>query len=194
MPATYLLPCHGEKKVEVTPASAGRTIVCPCGKNVVVPTLRELRQLPRVDGDEARPRATAPAWSMQQGVIFSLGLFLMAVCLTALATLTFHRMRIDTSAPEMNQQMLKRVDRALANAEPAATLDAWRMLRDNPLPEKRPKLIFEANREEARQLEIYMVVAGVVGLIGIGLVIAGPLARPKPRRRPPEPKPAKSRA
>jgi hypothetical protein len=179
MSAKYLLPCHNGQTVVVTTADAGRTVACPCGKNVQVPTLRGVQALPRVEVAGTHP--AAPAWSSQQGAMFTSGLCLLLVGLIALFMLYQRFRKIETAKPAMNSPMLAQFAREAERADPANTLALWDLLRTSPL-EERPLQIWEANRKVANKYTLYMSIAGGVAAIGLGLAIAGPLMRPTPRK------------
>ena len=179
MSAKYLLPCHNGKSVEVTTADAGRTIDCPCGKKVQVPTLRAVHSLPRADAADARP--AVPAWSAQQGAMFTIGLCLLLVGLAALGMLYNRYRQFETAKPDMNRLMLDQFEREAEGADAASTLGVWELLRTNPL-EERPLQFWEANRKVANQYMLFMSIAGGVAAFGLGLAIVGPLMRPKPRK------------
>ena len=176
MSAIYLLPCHGDNCVEITTAEAGRTIACPCGKKVQVPTLREIRQLPR---RREAPRERA-AWSPQQGVLFSLGLVLCAASLGFIGWLIYQRLQLDTEEIVIEQERLDAWDAEIMGLEAAATLDGWNRFLNRPLPEERRLPQFEVNRAAARVIVWKMVIAGVVALVGLCLMGASTMLKPGP--------------
>ncbi len=133
MSSTYLLPCHAGKAVEVTVANAGRTVVCPCGKQVVVPTLRELRKLPLAQEKPAAGKSTASNWTLQQGVFFSLGLLLVMSAAVAVIVLGYYRWQIDTARPEFPDEYLEFKDQQVKGYSADQTLLFWATF-DQPLP------------------------------------------------------------
>ena len=179
MSVIYLLPCHGENNVEVTTAEAGRTIVCPCGEQVQVPTLREIRRLPR------RPDTPSEqaAWSAQQGVMFSIGLILLTGSLGMIGWLIYQRMQLDTEEIVIEQAQLDAWDEEIMALEAAATLDGWNQVLSKPLSEQRTLPPFEVNRAEARAIYWKIGLFGVIAVVGIGLMVASNLF--KPRASPP---------
>jgi hypothetical protein len=189
MSAKYLLPCHDGKTATVTTADAGRTVVCPCGRKVQVPTLREVQSLPRADDPNARP--AAPAWTAQQGAMFTGGLCLLVVGLVAVGILYNRWREIDTTKPNVDAQLLAEVQKAVTSAEPASTLDGWYYLRYNPLPDERDETSWEINRRRARPFVVGMIIGGVLAAVGLAMTIGGPFWRPAPgkkaaaRKRPP---------
>lgn len=190
MSAKYLLPCHNGNSVEVTTADAGRTVTCPCGKRVQVPTLRGVQSLPRAQQPEARP--TAPTWSAQQGAMFTVGLCLLLAGLIGLGMLFGRWRQIETAKPDMDQELLAKVKQSVESADPASTLEGWYALRSNPLPADRNQLQWEYNRKVAGQFAIYMAIAGAVAAVGLLMAIGGPLMRPAPPQRRPVKMPQKA--
>ena len=88
MATKYRLPCHEDAFVAVDASQAGLSVTCPCGKEVQVPTWRELSRLDRVEAetDDASDRhgAEAPStWSPQKGLIFLGALILIASAASA---------------------------------------------------------------------------------------------------------------
>ena len=190
MSAIYLLPCHGESTVEVTTAEAGRTVPCPCGKEVTVPTFREIQQLPKkqiaTDDDGA-------VWSIQQGVLFSVGLVLLAGALVAIALFGYQRMQLNTEEIVVRQEYLDAWDAQIMGLDAEATLDGWNKYLNQPLPENRRPPPFEVDRAEARSLMWKMAIAAGFGVVGAGLMIVSTTLKPRPssvKRRPKKPAPA----
>ncbi len=71
----YLLPCECGKKVEVSPAQAGGTVFCPCGKTLSVPRLKTLRELESVDSHEEK--RLSEGMSPRAAVLFLGGLVVL---------------------------------------------------------------------------------------------------------------------
>jgi len=192
MPATYLLPCHGDNVVEITTADAGRTVACPCGEQVLVPTLREIRRLPQKQTSEESTAARGAGWSLQQGIMFSIGLALVAVAVAAVAWLGYERTKLDTKEIVVSQEHLDAWDEQVMNMDAAVSLDFWNQVLSKPLPEERQAPQFEKNRAAARVIYIKMGIAGGVAILGLGLIGASVLLKPQPtkRRKSPRKKPA----
>ncbi len=65
--SAYLLPCACGNSVPVDIGQAGGRVVCSCGTQLDVPTLRQLRHLPRETvGEKGKP---AGSWGSRQGII-----------------------------------------------------------------------------------------------------------------------------
>ena len=74
--ATYLLPCNCGKDIPIEVGQAGGKVVCACGAQHDVPTLRKLRHLPSATQGGA-PTARR-AWNARKGVVTA-GLIVAAV-------------------------------------------------------------------------------------------------------------------
>jgi hypothetical protein len=67
MKTTYLLPCSCGEKTQVDASESGRTVHCRCGASLVVPTLRGLARLEKVEVEE--PTSVTRAWGgVQRGI------------------------------------------------------------------------------------------------------------------------------
>jgi hypothetical protein len=64
--SAYLLTCDCGKSVPVEIGQAGGRVACSCGKQIDVPTLRQLRHLPR---ESAEVAAASGGWGLRQGII-----------------------------------------------------------------------------------------------------------------------------
>ena len=91
-------------------AQAGQSVCCECGRSLVVPALRAIRQLPRREGDE-RPTPKR-RWNAAQGTLFAVGAIVTLCSLLFAAYCGILRWRIDTRPPppEFAQQMVGDVD------------------------------------------------------------------------------------
>lgn len=77
MTTEFLLPCPCGQKIRVSPAQAGQTIHCSCGRSVEVPTLMAMRALEPADSGEPSP-ARGGVWGTRQRLIL-IGLVVMLV-------------------------------------------------------------------------------------------------------------------
>jgi hypothetical protein len=87
MSQQFLLPCSCGQKVRVGNAQAGGQVICACGKNVPVPTLRGLRQLEPAPAEVIGK--TALHWSPLHGAAFA-GALLLATAGVALVALFYY--------------------------------------------------------------------------------------------------------
>ena len=180
MSVIYLLPCHGENSVEITTAEAGRTVSCPCGKQVQVPTFREIQQLPR---RQVAAKENAAAWSTQQGVLFSIGLVLVTGALGMSGWLIYQRMQLDTQEYVIEQEVIDANHEQLMALEAFGALEAWNRVLSQPLPETRPLPQSEVNRAAARVILWKLAAAGVTAVVGLCLIGASAMLKPAPKSR-----------
>ena len=110
MTTKYLLPCECGASVPIEVAQAGQSVSCECGRSLVVPALRAIRQLPRREGDE-RPTPRR-RWNAAQGTLFAVGAMVTLWSLLFAAYCGFLRWRIDTRPPppDFAQQLVGQVD------------------------------------------------------------------------------------
>ncbi len=73
MAAQYLLPCDCGATTPVETNQAGNTVICSCGKQLEVPSLRAIRELAPHGVDDA---ARGYEWNPAAGLIFVGGMFL----------------------------------------------------------------------------------------------------------------------
>ena len=52
----YLLPCECGQSVEIEPSQAGQTVVCGCGKELLAPSMLQIKALPVAPDKPAPPR------------------------------------------------------------------------------------------------------------------------------------------
>ena len=190
MTPTYLLPCHGENHVEVTTAEAGRIVPCPCGKEVTVPTFREIQQLPRKHAFVDQ----TPTWSTQQGACFSIGLVLFAGAAIVAGLLFYQRSQLNTEEVVIPESYLVAFDKQIMELDAEKTLDGWNNFLGHPLPEERVEVPqFELDRAAARGIMWKLIAAGAVAVVGLGLMFGSALFKPRPvsaKGRPKKPQPA----
>ena len=179
MSVIYLLSCHGDNTVEVTTAEAGRTIACPCGKQVQVPTFREIQQLPR---KQVASRSEGENWSIQQGVLFSIGLVLLAGAIGTTGLLIYQRAQLDTQEIAIPDEWLEFQEAQLMQADIELLVDGWNNELNRPLPEDRHPPTFEVNRAAARVIYWQIFAAAVVGVIGLCMMGAGTMLKPASRQ------------
>jgi hypothetical protein len=81
MKTVYLLPCSCGRELEVDVAQAGSDVVCECGNSVVVPTIRQLKQLKQSQSQRQNTPVKVSGWTAAHGAAFSLGLLVAIVAL-----------------------------------------------------------------------------------------------------------------
>ena len=176
MSVIYLLPCPNDNTVEITVADAGRTITCPCGSVVTVPTLREIKKLPRKQGPSAN---RAASWSLRQGLV------VLATASLTMAWLVFQRLQLDTSEFVRDQEYLDFQDQKVMAMDAADLLEAWNVHLNKPIPETRTLLPrSEVDRAAARVVYVKMAVAGGFMALGLALMVATLCLKPQPAKKP----------
>ncbi len=99
---------------------AGESIACDCGVKLAVPTLRQLRELPEVQGGSAA-EAAGPVWGFRQGAI-TVSLLLVAACLAIAGVSRFSERPVPTIDPV---KYTDSVDRLVKNMTPLEGWQRW---------------------------------------------------------------------
>jgi hypothetical protein len=170
--AGYLLPCACGRRQTVTVSQAGQSVLCHCGAQLEVPTLRGLRALATSEDSGARPTAAA-TWDNRHRALFVLLLVLIA-SLSAAAVLFA---RLPEAQPDESTVDFGAI---FATQTPAQVFEMFQELRSEPLTPAR------GDRENAGAQRWFMLaeIAVAVGLAAASALAALViLARPsKPRR------------
>jgi hypothetical protein len=178
MPQQFKLPCPQCSTPHIVSQSqAGESLSCGCGKSLVVPTLRELRTLePAV---EAHTPDGAPDWDIQRGLLFVGG----ALLITIGALITW-RVLPQRQALNIRQPTFQEIDFDVQMLTLLQAWEAWEHFRQQKL-EFRATPEFLENREQFRELSIYLYVAWALATIGLLLVVGTALwpRRPSPAAR-----------
>jgi hypothetical protein len=115
---TYLVTCYCGKKLPVEIGQAGGQVVCDCGAAVSVPTLRQLRHLPRV---ESAPAEKAPTtWGTRKGI--AAAALIAAVVLAATAGWSRYR---EPVVPPFPTDHVETVSAWLDTMKPVDGWNAW---------------------------------------------------------------------
>lgn len=178
MSTVYLLSCSCGQQLEVDAGQAGAELTCPCGKTVVVPTVRGLKQLPlKANGDQSRLPA-ASGWPVWKGAAFSLGLLLAVAGILFAAwnarTFWMTRRLADPEALAIESQWAE-VDAFT----PEIALQFFRQEANQGLGEPMPMYWEEIDKlhADARQWMIVGVVAAGIGLLAAAMPL---MVRAKP--------------
>jgi hypothetical protein len=148
---SYLLSCDCGKHVSVTEGSAGAALKCECGRTISVPSLRQLRQLPRED---ELPSASskvgfAPSESVESRATTQTANQVVDALYAFVAT----QMQNGVSGAEIQRQLIgKGLDAASANSIVCT------------LQEARKRLMRAAGRKN-------MIVGGLVCLVGLAVTV-----------------------
>lgn len=168
----YRLRCECGAETRVSAGLAGGQVACEaCGRQLVVPTLRELTLLPRVEDDaqrrDARDRGAAARWTLWQGLVA--GGLAIAVVSWGLAALVSSATRSD---PDM-EYVRRQIDRAPFMRVYAA----WREMassgveRDETVGEYRARNMDARGRAAAVTLSVIGGIGAVVAAVG-GVIAA----------------------
>lgn len=171
----YLLPCSqcGEQ-LRIDVGQAGQMVKCECGAETEVPTMRGIRQLPRVE-DARDLKDEQSTWSHQQGMLFATGLPVTIVALGICGYLLWQRSHLDTARPV---DVARKAEEAkIDELTPEQLWDEWQKIKNYELT--RPETPeFELNRIRAQQMLIMAIVSAVVAAVGLGLMGAAFVLKP----------------
>jgi len=147
--------------------------MCACGATVGVPTLRQLRQLPRADEVGATP---SRSWGARQGVM-AVCVILAVVCLLVAAASRYSQPELPTFDATAHRSA---VERGLAGLTPTGAwrlwVDTYEPLAARGLSEFKPPGVVQIERQIAwhRLLQIGMTAAAATALaVAAGLAVAG---------------------
>jgi hypothetical protein len=173
----YLLPCACGRQIPISTTQAGETLVCECGRSLMAPKLRELRQLPEAPGEDL-PRLREP-WSRQQGVLFASGFVLLLLSGTILGVTIFQRNQLHTEAPRIAPDRLDEYLAQIDKNTPLQNFELWQneMLEQGLDREGDP--IYVLHRKVAAVLLWIRAAAAVGALLGLGMMISAFVVRPQ---------------
>ncbi len=183
----YSLPCSCGDTIPIETSQAGETVVCSCGRQLEVPTMRAIRQL-----DPIRPPAVACAksagnWSMPQRLCFSIGMAVAAIGFAIGVYYQLGRASLDTEEVVWDTRLDSDLE-LLDNMNLEEAWKNWENVRDSGIgPYNPPRFI--KSRVVSAFWKKYVVVGLGIGLSGLALMgIAFVLPRQRvrvPRKRPP---------
>lgn len=179
MPQQYLLPCSEcERKLPVEAAQAGERVRCECGANIAVPAFRIIRQLEPVESDA--PQVVERKWTRAQGVMFSLGIFvvLVAIGLGTFPLLRRANLRLEKPPPADLTAAYEAIDAM----SPDQTLDYWIKVQEIGVNREAPPL-YVMHREFASQLDLVIAIAAIMAAAGIASTVGAFFVGPRPQRR-----------
>ena len=165
MSAKYLLPCSCGNKLTVDTTQAGLKLDCPCGKQVEVPTWRELRSLEKADTPAP---VQADGWSTKHGLVFLA--MVLAVCSMTGSALVW------ATTPELEH--VHPTDEQVHKAYQTLSLDEsmkeWGALKTGPeLPEDEHEKMYEAYwawRMKWVYAGLILTALSLVGALAAGLI------------------------
>ena len=165
MPSNYLLPCSCGKQKVVHPSQAGDQVVCECGAQLAVPTLRQLRSLPPAETEPSAEKNLA--WGPLQGLLLC-GAAILTVALGMGGTFYLNQ-----PVPfEIDERFVEaRTQQVATEMSITQSWVVWIELRDNGLGEH--VLITVVDYEEAtKQYHRKMWIAAGIASVGLILLLA----------------------
>jgi hypothetical protein len=161
----YQITCTAcSQPVVVSTGQAGNTTACACGARVAVPTLLQLKRMPRVDDVHGSVRPSAP-WTPVNGFLFASGFLLAAIGVYLMVWFGAHRAKLDIRRPKFPELPFDLKDVTLTQA-----WDSWaKHLRHMKLEFRQTPQYLE-NRRRHAILTRYMYFAGGLAITGSGLI------------------------
>jgi hypothetical protein len=169
MSTHYLLPCQCGKKTEIDSSQSGLTIRCACGAELVVPAMRGLAALERI---EAAPRDVVsepgPSWGAQQGLVF-LGSTIVVVAALGAFAIWWIKMPEPLTLNENYQE----ANRAIIDQQaPEALIVIWQDARHGIEQAPAEEMLDHYDQLVAEVLTWEMIWGGV-GAVGLVVAVVG---------------------
>jgi hypothetical protein len=158
----YLLPCDCGKSVAIELSQAGQTVSCSCGKQLAVPAMRLIRQLPIDKVNTATPPAKAE-WNPAKGATFALAMLLLlsGIVIAIYTYPTQTAMSKFKPVPELFEKSQKTID----VQTPEELWDLWNAIVSHGIGEHDASPFVYASKEANR--------LGIILIISIGMIIGG---------------------
>ena len=181
----YLLKCDCGSELIITTRDAGQNLTCDdCQKTVVVPTLREIKNLkPNEDSsrtvDQTRTQKNAE-WSAKTGYLFGV---LTIVTLAAFVTggiQSYHAYQYSLTE-DFSPQMLEEGDSLIAGMGPLQLYEAWNTVKQLKLlaPETSEYQRAQVNFKKSMNAAIICYIIGSLCIIGLAVIMM--MRKPKPQ-------------
>ncbi|HAL14149.1 MAG TPA: hypothetical protein DCP67_10080 [Planctomycetaceae bacterium] len=181
----YLLKCDCGSELIITTRDAGQNLTCDdCQKTVVVPTLREIKNLkPNEDSsrtvDQTRTQKNAE-WSAKTGYLFGV---LTIVALAAFVTggIQSYRAYQYSLTEDFSPQMLEEGDSLIAGMGPLQLYEAWNTVKELKLlaPETSEYQRAQVNFKKSMNAAIICYIIGSLCIIGLAVIMM--MRKPKPQ-------------
>jgi len=150
----YLLPCSCGRKLPIHASQAGERVLCTCGADVEVPTMREIAALEQ-DRSERVAARLAVRWGLRQRLFLAGAVLALAGVLLGAVCYYFRPVRLD-----------------VADYPPWMALNLWMVLeRGIDRPPHPMETAFQQHLHDYRQ---WMGVAAALAVLGL-LTMAGSL-------------------
>lgn len=185
MAEKYLVPCDCGENVAAAVNQAGSEVVCQCGTRLKVPTLRQLRQLPR---QEATDTAQSSEWTLRHSATFA-----GAIATAALLAWSGWLLARQPETPKFDQVYRQAITGdASMMLEKGTAVQFWRhwiitspQLRENGFEQIiTPQEVGYRRYLEQYRTQMYAVftAAGIAALITVAAWLAWPTASTKSNR------------
>ena len=181
----YLLKCDCGSELIITTRDAGQNLTCDdCQETVVVPTLREIKNLkPNEDSsrtvDQTRTQKNAE-WSAKTGYLFGV---LTIVALAAFVTggIQSYRAYQYSLTEDFSPQMLEEGDSLIAGMGPLQLYEAWNTVKELKLlaPETSEYQRAQVNFKKSMNAAIICYIIGSLCIIGLAVIMM--MRKPKPQ-------------
>lgn len=123
MAQTYLLKTPDGEEVHVETSQAGETITTPSGKQVEVPTLREMKKLPLVEPEKTTVKRK---WSLGQSILLVVGLLITFVSIVAIIMFTvIFPAPMQTVERELPAEVVKVIEGDIDSWDLDRMIDFW---------------------------------------------------------------------
>ncbi len=127
--ANYLLSCDCGAQFTIGTIDAGKTLQCAeCEIEVVVPNLREIRELPEAKSSSTQQKST---WGKQNGLIFGFGVILLTLGLGLAAFEFYQASQLDLH--DNREDELLYGNAVIDQMPPLVIIQQWRIIRANGL-------------------------------------------------------------
>jgi hypothetical protein len=175
---THLLPCTScQQSIPVETSQAGGVVSCECGAEIAVPTLREIRRLPKGEEPQAASAAGGKAaWSSAQGSLFALGFVIAALAAGSAGYYYLAASRIETSALSSEDKLVG--EQVIDSLTAGQAYEAWKMLRIEGIGDQQKPEYVEQEEKKIRyqarsRIALVVLVVGFLTM-GLGMFIARP--------------------
>ncbi len=167
----------GQTHIVDTP-QAGSILQCHCGRQIQVPTLREIAQLPAAEQTEGTEQISPRRWTHRQGILFAIGAAVVLLASGIAASLVAGR---PPGQLPGKAAAVADLDSRLSTLNPTETLELWRFHQSAP---DFMVSIAKKTHSMRKTRQTYTLAAWTIGLVGIAVgitCIALSLRSKKPR-------------
>lgn len=165
MSSKFLLTCSCGRQHVVQPSQAGDRVLCECGVQLDVPTLRRLKTLPPA-AEEATEKKQA-AWGPSQGLMMS-GAAILLLALVMTGYLYMKR----PAPPELDVQRSALTKEAIQNVTLAQSWEIWLDFRERGLGDRVFNTVIDYEQKKLENTRM-LTLAAALGAVGALVLLAG---------------------